>query len=158
MELEKKFVGNLLGMKYIGIDPGKSTGLAIYDTETGQFDNVYSTTFWGAIAAIDVLIAHSMPGKYELAAVVELPTTKAVWHKKAKTPGAKDRTAVNVGSVVREAELIVDYLKGSGIKVITQHPRGKVDAAYFKRVTGWQGVTNSHSRDAAMMCFGMRGK
>jgi hypothetical protein len=142
-------------MKVIGIDAGKATGLAIYDTETGQFDNVYSTTFWGAISAIDVLIAHSMPGKYELAAVVELPTTKAVWHK-AKSDGAKNRTAVNVGSVIREAELIVEYLENHGIRVIKQHPRGKVDAAYFKRVTGWHGATNSHSRDAGMMCFGMK--
>lgn len=144
-------------MKYIGIDPGKATGLAIYDTETGQFDNVYSTTFWGAINAIDVLIAQSMTGKYELCAVVELPTTKAVWHK-AKSAGAKDRAAVNVGSVIREAELIVDYLKEQGIRVITQHPRGKVDADYFKRVTGWQGVTNSHSRDAGILCYGLVGK
>jgi hypothetical protein len=144
-------------MKYIGIDPGKSTGLAIYDTETGSFDNVYSTTFWGAIAAIDVLIAHSMPDKYELAAVVEVPKTKSVWHK-AESDGAKNRTAVNVGTVIDKAELIVEYLENHGIRVIKQHPRGKVDAAYFKRVTGWQGATNSHSRDAGMMCYGLRGK
>jgi hypothetical protein len=141
-------------LKVIGIDPGKETGIAIFDTITGLLENVYSSTFWGAITAIDLLIAESLPDKYELCAIVELPKNKSVWHKGAKYRGAIERTAVNVGSVIREAELIIDYLKNCNIKTITQHPQGKVDADYFKRITGWTGRTNSHSRDAGMLCWG----
>jgi hypothetical protein len=32
----------------------------------------------------------------------------------------------------------------------------KIKAEAFKRLTGWQGQTNEHSRDAAMMVFGLK--
>jgi hypothetical protein len=130
----------------IGIDPGKTSGIAIA-SDRGELEHVFDGGFWDVI---DTVVNH--PGAH---VVVELPTTKHVWHGAAKTKGAIQRTGVNVGSCIREAELIVDYLKRNNISHKTVIPQGKRDSAYFSKVTGWSGRTNQHMRDAAMLIFGM---
>lgn len=132
--------------KIIGIDPGKHTGVAV--AVDGVLTEVFETDFWGLFDALEDHVGATV--------IVELPNTKHVWHKEAKAEGAIQRTGVNVGSALREAELIVSYLHRNGWKYRTQRPQGKVDKDYFKRVTGWSGRTNAHTRDAAMLCFGVK--
>lgn len=136
-------------MLMIGIDPGKNTGIAI--CESGKIAKLYTSDFWGAIEAID-----THPDAF---IVIELPDTKHVWHNKAKTKGAIQRTGVNVGSVIREAQLLRDYLVRNGREHITQKPTGigkNMNADKFKRLTGWSGRTNEHMRDAAILCVGIK--
>lgn len=129
---------------YIGIDPGVNTGIAIYDCSKKQLIECYSSDFWNAVNVLK---------SYTNACVfVEMPGTKAVWHTAAKSQAAKNRTAVNVGSVLREAELIIEL----AIKlhdVIICEPSRKIDAQLFEKITGWEQKTNQHSRDAAMLIF-----
>jgi hypothetical protein len=134
----------------IGIDPGKSTGFAVYDMRSSQLSLCDTLDFWGAVGKLDTLCLKSAEN-YRV--VIELPKTKAVWHVGAKTQAAKNRTAVNVGSVIREAELIVDWLDLNGVDYETVPPRGKMDAAMFKRITGWQGRTSQHARDAGILAW-----
>ena len=35
-------------MKFIGIDPGRKTGFAVWDSESACFEEVMTTTFWEA--------------------------------------------------------------------------------------------------------------
>lgn len=135
----------------IGIDPGKQTGLAVYDRFEKRLEIVARTTFWEAIE----FIAQNYPQSQVRRVVIELPKSKAVWHNKATARGAIQRTSVNVGSVIREAELLVEYFKRAGYEVITQHPKGKRTAHQVKKITGYQGRTNEHTRDAIMLCWGL---
>lgn len=135
----------------IGVDPGKETGFAVYDRKEKRLIEVVTLDFWGVVDRME----KEYPPDRVHKLVIELPNGKSVWHKIAKARGAVERTGVNVGSVIREAELLIKRMKESGYNVITPHPLGKVDKNQFKRITGWQGKTNPHARDAGMMCFGM---
>ena len=129
--------------RVIGIDPGTNTRYAEYDGGLRAF----KTNFWGAV---DLVSAY--PPK-ETAVIVELPRSKHVWHGKAQNNTAMARTGVNVGSVIREAELLADRFNTTGYTVITVHPRGKTTAAEVKHITGYEGRTNEHTRDAIMLAW-----
>lgn len=131
--------------KYIGIDPGEKTAIAVYCSTSKRIIDVFMTDFWGAYEYVqdnqnDILIKK---------VIIEVPKTKTNWHKKGC-----DITSANVGGIYREANLLADGIEKLGLKVIRQHPHGKVDAEYIKKYTGWQKATNEHKRDAIMLCWG----
>ena len=136
----------------IGIDPGKQTGFAIYDRRKQALhpDELKTTTFWGAYNRVNAL----HPGNFKV--IIEVPDTKHVWQKPGKNPtrAAIQRQAVNVGGVIREAELLAVGLEAAGYEVLRVAPRGKTDAKKFQLITGWEGITNQHERDAALLCWG----
>jgi hypothetical protein len=101
--------------KVIGIDPGISTGIAI--AINGKLSDLITTNFWGAI---DILAQNK-----DVLVIIELPTTKHVWHGGATSKAAIQRTGVNVGSCLREASLLVEYLEKEAIEYIPMSPQGK---------------------------------
>ena len=131
--------------KIIGIDPGKKTAVAVYCSTTKRIIDVFMTDFWGAF---DYLQAEQNDALIKKV-IIEVPRTKSNWHKKGC-----DITSANVGGIYREANLLADGIERLGLKVVRQHPQGKVDAEYVKRVTGYKDRTNEHSRDAIMLCWG----
>ena len=130
----------------IGIDPGMHTGVAF--CENGKLINVFETDFWGCI---DYLLENP-----NATVVIEMPPTKHVWHNGAKTKCSIQRTGVNVGSCIREAELLIKWMHRNQRIYVIQKPMGKKNAAQFKQITGWNGRTNQHMRDAGMICFGLK--
>jgi hypothetical protein len=134
--------------RVIGIDPGTDTGVAIYNPATKSLEMCESTGFWGAI---DLISANR-----DAMVIIELPNTSHVWHTGAVSQAAKNKTASNVGKVLREAELLIEFCKLNGISCRSIPPKGKVNAKVFKMVTGWKGMTNEHARDAGMLCFGVK--
>lgn len=136
-------------MYVIGIDPGKDTGVAVFCTERKKLIAVDSTDFWGAIKFVQ---------EYDFSIIaeiiIEVPNSKHVWHKGAANARALQRQGANVGSVVREAELLAAGFERFGYNVKRVQPRKKYDAETFAAWTGWDRQTNQHGRDAAMMCFG----
>jgi hypothetical protein len=130
-----------------GIDPGTKTGVAKYDKLLGRLTDVFTTDFWGCwdYFNYDCVLADQAISKIR----IEVPRTKTNWHKKGC-----DITAANVGGAIREAKLLADGLEKLGYNVEMVHPQGKVDAGYIKRLTGWIGRTNEHTRDAIMLCYG----
>ena len=129
----------------IGIDPGKTTGLAVYDRDHNKLVRLESTTFWGAYSTV-LTEYHDV-----FAVVIEVPKTKHNWHK-----DKSGITAHNIGRVCREAELLAIGLELAGLNVITQHPKGKINHNMFCRITRWsEGRTNDHTRDAGMLCYGV---
>ena len=128
-------------MLTIGIDPGKSTGIAY--AENGKITRLETLSFWGAIKVLE--------NHKHAAIVLELPTNKAVWHNGATSKKAIRRTGVNVGSCIREAELIYEYLVMNEFNYLVVKPQGKIDSKRFNQVTGWQGGSNQHTRDAGVL-------
>lgn len=96
----------------IGIDPGKDTGIA-YLNEDGTIDELRAVDFWETVN----IITWFHPKEIEVA--IELPSNKHV------LPG---RRGVDVGSVIREAELLVKLLELRKIKHKTYPPLGKISA------------------------------
>ena len=127
---------------HIGIDPGNSTGFAVYDRIEKKFLVVETLDFWMAYSKAQ---AYSVK---DTRIIVEVSKTKANWQKDKSTT-----TSVNIGGVIKESKLLAEGFRRLGFYVETPHPRGKVDASYFKRVTGYQGRTNEHMRDAGLLCF-----
>jgi hypothetical protein len=135
-------------MYTIGIDPGKDTGVAVYCTDRQTLIAVHSMSFWEAYRFVQ---------DYDFGVikevVVEVPDSKHVWQKAASSPRALQRQGVNVGSVIREAELMAEGLERLGYKVKRVPPRKKIAAAEFIHWTGWSQKTNQHARDAAMLVY-----
>ena len=133
----------------IGIDPGKTTGFAVYDRKRQGLVRLDATDFWGLFDII-----RQYPEFAVAYVVVEVPETKHIWNRLPKEIKAIQRQAVHVGGVIREAELMAEGIRQLGYEVKTKHPLGKRTAAEFKAFTGWPGKTNEHMRDAAMLCWG----
>lgn len=149
-------------MIYIGIDPGKHTGVAVYWTSTKKI--VYHGThdFWSAESEISEFIVNE--GISNICAVIENPAlnkgiysryTKAI--KGAKNPkGVENGIRAGVAKNSRDAQLWIEYFKRLGIKVIEFKPTGdspKWSEEYCKQITG-ETVKSEHSRDAIKLIFG----
>jgi len=129
----------------IGIDPGKKTGFAVYDRSQKKLIEVESTNFCSLIFDVDIRFHPDMVYKV----IIEKPKTKQMFHKKASPT-----MGVNVGMNRREAELLIEWFELKAYNVVASKPLGKVDKDRFKKLTGWQGRTNEHSRDAGMLAYG----
>jgi len=137
------------GKSSIGIDPGVKTGFAVYSIDLGQLLEVETVDFW---TAVDKVMFY--PPSYLTRVVIEVPDTKHVWQGGAKNAKTLQRQAVNVGGVIREAQLLAEGLEREGYPVVRVPPRGKVDPTKFARYTGWKDRCSQHARDAAMLCYG----
>jgi hypothetical protein len=134
----------------IGIDPGTKTGFAVADSDTGRLLEVQTLDFWSTFDRINFLAAS--PDYEVVEIVIEVPDTKHVWHKGASGPAALQRQGVNVGSVIREAQLLAEGLARQ-FPVTRVKPRGKHPADKFADYTGWTERTNQHERDAALLVY-----
>jgi len=136
----------------VGIDPGKNTAIAFYDKQLKKIIDVRSTDFWGCY---QIFVGHNEEA--ELLSldnpikkvIIEVPRTKKNWHKEGC-----DITSANVGMIYDQSHLLAEGIERLGYKVLRQHPQGKVDAAYIKKLTGWKKRTSQHARDAIMLCWG----
>ena len=140
----------------IGIDPGTFTGYSVYDSHTDTFIQIYTLNFWTAYEAVKDYREFRSDIK---GIVVEVPDTKRVWQSSKGNIASVQRTAVNVGSVLRESVLLADGIDRLGIvkKVARVNPRGKTTQERFKTLTGWEGrKLNQHERDACMLCYRWR--
>lgn len=130
----------------IGIDPGKKTGYAVYDKLDGELIILQSVDFWELIFDVDIRFGPDVVGKV----VIEKPSTKQMFHK-----NASPTMGVNVGMNRREAELLIEWFSRKEYNVVVSKPLGKINKDKFKKITGWQGRTNEHTRDAGMLAYGV---
>lgn len=141
----------------IGIDPGVTTGIAVYHRRERALRSIESTDFWGAIDRVQRFPIETVK------VVVEVANYAPVFkERKAKGENANhlSRMAQNVGQVMREARLMVEGLRRLGYEVIEAKPLGKAkkaddDRRQFERLTGWTQRTSQHGRDAARLAWGM---
>jgi len=140
----------------IGIDPGTHTGLAVYSRDHREIVHAVETTFSGVVAYVT--------GNYRDALIrIETPASKTVWHQGAANQAARDAMAINVGMVIREAQLLTQVLeymaRKHGFQYVIQTPapqRGltKLSRDQVRKITGYDGSSNNHVRDAIMLCWG----
>lgn len=146
-------------MKYdlfIGIDPGKKTGLAIWDNHDQDFKSIQTASI---IVAMDA-ISRFVIGGYVIKLRIE-DARKWVGFKGKRS--ASDPAAIAVlqgaGSVKRDCSIWQEFAEARGIDFDLVSPRDcpkKTTAAYFKTLTKWEGRTSEHGRDAAMLVVGSK--
>ena len=131
----------------IGIDTGVNTGIAVW--QDGELQSVESMTITKAMRKILTLYPHKYTKLY-----IEDARKWIGFNGKTKATQARLQGA---GSVKRDAKIWEDWCKEHDYEVVFVKPMGKglkKSAEEFKRITKWQGRTNEHSRDAAMIVFG----
>lgn len=135
---------------YIGIDAGVHTGFAVYDTKSKRLIKIVTIKIHEAM----FLILNYKQEYPRLKVIVEDARLRT-WYGNDKGDRAKSQ---GVGSVKRDCQIWDDFLRDTNIPYEMKHPKRnktKLDAAPFKKITGWTERTNEHGRDAAMLVFGL---
>lgn len=159
----------------VGIDPGKDTGVAIYDQKSGRLVSLKAVAFWDAIKMLNRIAngrEKNTNGTVKGAAlVIENPNlNKPVFPHKMeqadfnrsinnmdhdlheKTLRVFAKRAQNVGQNKQMATFLIEYAERIGFRVSQVRPgKKKVNAETFNSRTGWKGKSNQHSRDAALL-------
>lgn len=129
----------------VGIDPGVTTGLALYDREEKRLVAVESYQILEAMDEVRVRLHLGLELRFEDARMRR-------WF------GKKDREVLQgAGSIKRDCQIWEDFCHRHQIKVTHIPPMDnltKLNAGQFAKLTGWEGRTNEHGRDAAMLVFG----
>lgn len=134
----------------IGIDPGSSTGFAIWHRTERRIAGALTTDFWGVFEAL----AEYPPDVADI--IVEDASLNNPTFRQKGTGHYQDRLARNVGFVQRESQLLIEGLRRAGYTVIAVRPQSaKWDAATCARFTGFNGRISQHARDAIKLCFGV---
>lgn len=134
----------------IGIDTGASTGYAAWDARHKRLFAVETIKIHEAMERVKghVLINAGAP----VFVRVE-DARKRKWFGKSGPEQLQ-----GAGSIKRDAKIWEDFLTDLGCPfemVAPKNNKTKLNAESFKKLTGWNDRTNEHSRDAAMLVFGM---
>ena len=137
-------------MKYetaIGIDCGVNTGVAIWNIKSQSFEYIYSCDILEAFYRLEV---YTVLGKSIF--YIENPNLRK-WY--GSNSNQKQQGA---GSIKRDYSIWQTWFERMNQEYKEVNPkniRTKMDSERFKTFTKWDKQTNSHSRDAAMMVFGL---
>ena len=130
----------------IGIDPGTHTGLAVWNGK--RLHTVATYMIHRAMQDVRIHLAFSDN------ILVRIEDARLrTWYGNDKGDRAKSQ---GVGSIKRDCAIWEDFCKDLGIDYEMVKPgrvKTKLTAASFKNLTGWEGRTTEHSRDAAMLCY-----
>lgn len=136
-------------MRLIGIDPGASTGLALY--EAGELRELHTI----APHQIAWWIADLKAQKV----IFEDSRLQSHTWTRGKSVAATAKMARNVGQIDAWCSYITAVCLDYGIDCHGVSPAGKgakLDAARFEAITGWVGRSNQHERDSAMVAWPYR--
>ena len=140
----------------VGIDPGKHTGIAIWERKAQRFIILDEVTFWEVIG---IFKAWSNRGMLKALYVrIEDPNLNKpiFWSGKGGLKGraTEDKVTQSVGMNKRDAQLLIEFMEREGIAFEAVQPTNtKKSAEEFKMITGYEGITNEHKRDAGMLVF-----
>lgn len=141
-------------MLYVGIDPGVTTGFAVWDGAAKRMLAVDSMAVHVAMREVEGL---HRGGKLALVVFEDARLRKwfAAADRRQSASGAGVREGV--GSVKRDCGIWTDFLTDLGVKFLAVAPqRGatKWSPAHLAKLTGWTARTNNHGRDAAALVVG----
>ena len=144
-------------MYYIGIDTGVNTGVAVWDSGRHTFLLVQTMKIHKAMEVVEQYMEEAYMNGERLMVRVEDARTRT-WY--GSHSAKEDRARLQgAGSVKRDATIWEDYLTDLGVSFQMVAPKNnatKITSDSFRRLTGWEGRTNEHSRDASMLVFGFR--
>ncbi len=132
----------------IGIDTGTNTGFAVWNKPEKRFLEIICLKIHEAMDK--VLVYHR---EYNELLFVRFEDARLLTWFGKKDPGAIQ----GAGSIKRDCSIWEDFLKAHNIHFASISPRAgitKLPADKFKQVTKWEGKTNNHARDAAMLVYG----
>lgn len=143
-------------MKYIGIDPGVHTGVAVWDTNTQRFTQVETMAIHNALDLVNAL---------DLEARKHLDCVKVIfedarlrkWLPRERNNSEYRGKLQGAGSVKRDCIIWEVFLQDKHIPFENVAPaagRTKWSEETFRNLTGWNGRTSNHARDAAVLVFG----
>lgn len=138
----------------VGIDPGKNTGFAMWDTETQTFESVETLPIHAALISVLELANRTADVK-----VYFEDARKRKWLPKDATSSEYRGHLMGAGSVKRDSAIWQDALTDWGIPFEMVPPRAgttKWNADTFARITGYKGRTSNHARDAALLVYGRK--
>lgn len=130
----------------IGIDPGTTTGYAIWNKKEKKFE------FIGCGKVLEVMRKLEIYGIFwKTLFLIENPNLRKWYGKNSsqKLQGA--------GSIKRDYSIWLEWFEYNEVSFKELNPKNiktKINSVQFEKLTGWKGKTNNHSRDAAMMVFG----
>ena len=136
----------------VGIDPGQHTGLAVWDTSARRFLDVRCT---GIVAAMDYL--DGILEERGIFLLVFEDARQRKWIPRERDLRQLKGRAMGAGSVRRDCAVWEEWCMARGVQYLAVSPRQgmtKLTDPYFRGITGYDGRTNEHGRDAAMLVFG----
>lgn len=136
-------------MIFIGIDTGTHTGVAVWDSEERQFLEIKTMMLH---QALQLVITMCQVWKRENVMVLFEDARQRKWY--GEKSDAKQQGA---GSVKRDASIWEEFCTDYRIAFRALPPAvgaTKMKPEVFKALTGWNGRTSDHARDAAMIVFG----
>jgi hypothetical protein len=143
----------------VGIDPGKLTGVAVYDRRARALISLDSLGFWNAVdLVIGTILYHRGNGRAVRVRIEDPNLIKRPMYARLDSVEGKnqrEKMAANMGANRRDARLWCQWLERNDVEFERVKPtRSKVKPEYFKALTGWKGSTNEHKRDAGMLVWG----
>lgn len=130
----------------IGIDAGRSTGIASHSLKYGW--QLFTFNFWGAYD----LITQLEPSTTGI--VIEVPKKFLYGRNEGNGEKVGRRIVSDAGSNRREAELLADRFESLGYPVVRVTPtKSKWNAKELQRITGIKERTNEHTRDAVRLVW-----
>lgn len=138
-------------MIYVGIDCGTHTGVCLWDSTSRKIVECYTTSLHLALFRVAEI------ADKERVKVVFEDARQRKWIPRERDIRQVVGRAIGAGHVQRDATVWEEFCTERSIPYEAVAPRQgltKWTADYFNRVTGWQGRTSEHARDAAMLVFG----
>lgn len=144
-------------LQVIGIDPGVTTGFALWDAIAMNFVRIESMSIIQAMRAVES-VRTAAPEEDQLFVIFEDARKRKRFDKADKEEEGYKKGArrEGVGSVKRDSSIWQEFLLDIGVPFKARTPMAtKWKAEHFRRLTKWEGRTNEHSRDAAMIVNGL---
>ncbi len=133
----------------LGIDPGVNTGVAIFKA--------------GSLHALLTIEPHMLPALIDMhkpgRVVFEDSRLQTHVWTRGRTMAANCKMARNVGEIDAWCRLITAVcgeLKIAAHGISPEQKGAKLNSMQFRQQTGWEGKSNQHERDAAMVAWPYR--
>lgn len=138
----------------IGLDPGKHTGIAVWNTNTQHFELIDTVPIR---RAMEIVKEWEYPVRGMC--VFFEDARQRQWLPRERNASEYRGRLMGAGSVKRDSVIWQDALTDWGIPFKMVPPRAgatKWNADTFRRVTGYTGRTSNHARDAALLVWGRK--
>ncbi len=149
----------------IGLDAGINTGFAAFDVKNRVFKEVETYSFWETIYRLQFYYNELRSDKIQMVVCIEDVIANSPTFPKQLPEGIrnmeayKNKISQGVGENKAHCKLLIEWCEDRKIPIERKRPTKasftKLDAVQFQVMTGYVGRTSNHSRDAAMLVYGV---